>query len=51
MFSKTVENAVGKGETACTKQFLIFPHHFQKTYTPDTKKPGFIWESVNSSVS
>ena len=33
---KQVENTVGKGETACYKQFLIFPQCFQKTYTADT---------------
>ena len=30
-FPKRVENTVGKGETACYKQFLLFPQCFQKT--------------------
>ena len=25
---KSFENTVGKGEIACDKQFLLFPHHF-----------------------
>ena len=29
-FSKQVENTMGKGEIAQTKQFLLFPHCFQK---------------------
>ena len=35
-FSKSVENAVGKGEIACYEQFLLFPQCFQKTCTVDT---------------
>ena len=35
-FSKRVENNVGKGETARYKQFLLFPHCFQKTCTAYT---------------
>ena len=40
MFSKQVENAVGKGEIiiARYKQFLLFPQCFQKTWTADTLK-------------
>ena len=34
-FSKQVENAVGKGEIARYKQFLLFPQCFQKTCTAD----------------
>ena len=33
--SKRVENTVGKGETACYKQFLLFPQCLQKNYTID----------------
>ena len=36
MFSKRVDNTVGKGEIAHYEQFLLFPHCFQKTYTSDT---------------
>ena len=36
MFSKRVENIMGKGEIARNKQFLLFPQCFQKTYTADT---------------
>ena len=35
-FSKWVENTVGKGEIACSKQFLLFPECFQNTCTADT---------------
>ena len=35
-FFKQVENAVGKGEIARYKQFLLFPQCFQKTCTADT---------------
>ena len=35
-FSKSVENAVGKGEIAHYEQFLLFPQCFQKTFTADT---------------
>ena len=38
MFTKRVENTVGKGEIALYEQFLLFPQCFQKTYTADTKK-------------
>ena len=34
-FSKRIENTVGKEEIACYEQFLLFPQHFQKTYTAD----------------
>ena len=36
MFSKQVENTVGKGEIAHYEQFLLFPQFFQKTCTADT---------------
>ena len=36
MFSKQVENTVGKGEIARHEQFLLFPQCFQKTKTADT---------------
>ena len=35
-FSEWEENAVGKGEIAHYKQFLLFPQCFQKTCTTDT---------------
>ena len=35
-FVKWVENTVGKGEIACSEQFLLFPRSFLKTYTADT---------------
>ena len=34
-FSRCVENAVGKGEIAWYKQFLLFPQCFPKTCTAD----------------
>ena len=33
---RLVENIAGKGEIARHKQFLLFPHCFQKTCTADT---------------
>ena len=33
--AKRVENAVGKGEIAHYKQFLLFPKCFQMTFTVD----------------
>ena len=36
MFTKRIENIVGKGEIACYEQFLLFPTCFQKTCTTDT---------------
>ena len=36
LFSKRLENTVGKGEIARYEQFLLFPQCFQKTYTEDT---------------
>ena len=35
IFSKQVENTVGKGEIAHYEQFLLFPQCFQKTYNGD----------------
>ena len=35
-FSEHIENAVGKGEIARNKQFLLFPQSFQKTCTANT---------------
>ena len=36
MFSKQLENAVGKGEIAHYEQFLLFQQCFQKICTADT---------------
>ena len=35
-FSKWVENTVGKGEIGHDELFLLFPQHFQETFTADT---------------
>ena len=45
MFSKQVENTVGKGEIACYKQFFLVPQCFQKTCFPGTSN-GVVWEWV-----
>ena len=37
-FSKRVENTVGKGETARSEQFLLFPQCFQKACFPGCQK-------------
>ena len=51
VFSKRVENTVGKGEIARYEQFLLFPQCFQKTCTAETLKPGLVWERVKEPVS
>ena len=48
--SKPVENTVGKGEIACYVQFLLFPLCFEKNCTPDTLKPGLVWERVKLRI-
>ena len=30
------------------EQFVLFPQCFQQTCTVDSKKPGLVWERVNS---
>ena len=35
IFSKSVENTVGKGDVACFELFLFFPQYFLKTCTRD----------------
>ena len=45
-FSKPVENAVGKGEIACNKQFLLFPQCFQKNYTKTCKNQGLFGKGL-----
>ena len=47
-FSRRVENAVGKGEIACYKQFLFIPQYFQKACSADTYKHRFVWERVKT---
>ena len=47
-FFKQVKNTVGKEEIACYEQFLLLPQCFLKTCTADTKKPGLVWERVNT---
>ena len=37
-FPKWVENSVGKGEIACYKQFLLFPHSVFKRLVLQTRK-------------
>ena len=39
-FSKSIENAVGKGEIACYKQFLLFPTVFSKDLLQTRKNQG-----------
>ena len=46
--SKRVQNTVGKEEIAHYKPFLLFPECVQKTCTPDTYKPGLVWERVKT---
>ena len=48
MFSKRVENIVGKGEIARYEQFLLFPRCFQKACFPGASKGVILWEWVES---
>ena len=50
MFSKRVENTVGKGEIARYEQFLLFPQCFQKACFPGASKGATVWEWVNSYI-
>ena len=43
IFSKMVENIVGKGEIARNEQFLLFPQRFLKPHTADTWKKGLAY--------
>ena len=45
-FDKQVENT-GKKRNCSLEQFLLFPQCFQKTFTADPLKPGFVLERVN----
>ena len=49
-FSEWVDNTAGKGEFACSEQFLLFPQCFQKSCTADTKKQGLVWERAKPST-
>ena len=47
--SKQVENAVGKGEIARYKQFLLFPQCFQKACFPGMSKVSLCGNGLNNS--
>ena len=49
MYSKMVENTVGKGEIARYEQFLFFPQYFIKTHTSDKFKQELVLERVEPS--
>ena len=49
MFSKQVENPVGKGEIARHEQFLLSTQCFQKACFPGASKGVTVWERVNDS--
>ena len=46
----SIENAVGKGEIASYKQFLLFPQCFQKACFPGVSKGVIVWEWVKDKV-
>ena len=50
MFSKRVENTVGKGEIARYEQFLLFPQCFQKACFPGASKGVIVWEWVKGNI-
>ena len=39
----------GKKTLQEKEKLLLSPHCFQKTCTVDTKKPGLVWERVNTN--
>ena len=49
-FSKRVENTVGKVEITLYQPFLLFRQCFQKSCSPDTQKPGLVWERFNIAL-
>ena len=51
MLSKQVENTVGKAETACYEQFLLFPQCFQKACFQGASKGVIMWEWVNKDLN
>ena len=51
MFSKQVENTVGKGEIARYEQFLLFPQCFQKTDVLQTHtNKGLFWKGLKVNL-
>ena len=46
MFSKQVENTVGKGELARYKQFLLFPHFFERLVLQTRKNQGLFGKGL-----
>ena len=46
--NKPFESTVGKVVIARDQQFLLFPQCFQKSFTGNTLKPGFVWERLIS---
>ena len=46
-----VENIVGKGEIACTSNFLFFPQCFLKASFPEASKSVIVWEWVNHKTN
>ena len=51
MFSKRVENTVGKGEIARYEQFLLFLQRFQKACFLETSKGVIVWEWVKVPIA
>ena len=49
--SKQVKNAVGKGEIAGYKQFLLSPQCFQKACFPEATKGVIVWEWVKGLLT
>ena len=50
MFSKTVENTMGKGEIALYEQFLLFPQVLKRLVLQTRKNQGLFWKGITLSL-
>ena len=50
MFSKWVENTVGKAEIVCYEQFLLFPHCFQRLVLLTHKNQGLFGKGLTAAA-
>ena len=49
-FSKGIENTVGKGEIACYRQFLLFPHCFLRLILQAHKNQGLFGKGLKEVI-
>ena len=50
LFSKRVENTVGKGEVACNEQFLLSHNVFKRLVLQTRKNQGLFWKGLTSRI-